>query len=94
MDVRKVGNVLLRGKNDIQNITVDGTMYYLKREVIDSENKFDFIDLSNLPPLSSIHVIGDLYYTPDCEMTVHGNRYIDNINMVDDVTMMQNALYK
>ena len=68
--ILKSGSYMLCGKNNVQDLTVDGTMYYLRKD--DPMSKLDCIDLSDIAAFSSIHVTGDLYYTPSCEMTVYG----------------------
>lgn len=62
---------------------VEGTYYYLRKKV--PGNSIDVINISEIPPLSSIHVVGDLYYTPDCEMTIYGTKDVTCIDVTDAI---------
>ncbi len=81
MSLHKLGDHMLCGKNYVQDITVEGTMYYLRQD--DPFSKLDIIDISEIPPFSSLHVTGDLYSAPDCEMTIHGTKNVICISMAD-----------
>lgn len=86
MLITKVGDYLLSGKNDVQDITVDGTWYYLTKD--NPKTNLPVLDLSKIPPYSSIHVTGEevcLYYTPACELTIYGTKDVVNLNVADAV---------